>query len=77
MSLRRPVLFRFGVHFDVYLERISRPQPPQVTAHHEALLVQASGVGELETKLQKVKSGLDEVTASQEKCVNPILYFGS
>lgn len=77
MSLRRPVLFRFGVHFDVYLERIPRPQPPQVTVHHEALLVQASGVGELETKLQKVKSGLDEVTASQEKCVNPILYFGS
>lgn len=42
---------------------------PQVTAHHEALLDRASSVGELEGKLQKVKFGLDEVTASQEKCV--------
>lgn len=76
MSLCRPALFRFGMHFDLYLERILPPQPPQVTAHHEALLVQASGVGELEAKLQKVKSGLDEVTASQEKYVNHICYAG-
>ena len=50
--------------------RTLHTQPPQVTAHHEALLIQASGVGELEGKLAKVKFGLDEVTASQEKCVD-------
>ena len=45
----------------------------QVTANHESLLVQAAGVDTLEDKLQTVRIGLDEVTASQDKYVNPIL----
>ena len=40
----------------------------QVTTHHEALLVQAAGVGTLEEKVYRVRAGLDEIAASQDKC---------
>ena len=41
----------------------------KVTAHHEALLVQVAGVGALEEALRAVRAGLDEVSASKDKCV--------
>ncbi|KAL5528268.1 hypothetical protein ACEPAF_7404 [Sanghuangporus sanghuang] len=51
----------------VGIDDVSKQLKNVVTANHEKLLVQAAGVGALEEKLRTVKSGLDEVTASQEK----------
>ncbi|KAL5523935.1 hypothetical protein ACEPAG_8108 [Sanghuangporus baumii] len=51
----------------VGIDDVSKQLKNVVTANHEKLLVQAAGVGALEEKLRAVKSGLDEVTASQEK----------
>lgn len=39
-----------------------------VTDHHEPLLQQTAGIGELEHSLRSVRGGLDEVTNSLEKC---------
>lgn len=41
----------------------------KVTAHHEALLVQVAGVGALEEALRALRTGLDEVSTSKDKCV--------
>ncbi|THH05820.1 hypothetical protein EW145_g4520 [Phellinidium pouzarii] len=51
----------------VGIDDVSKQLKNVVTSNHEALLVQAAGVGTLEEKLQTVRSGLDEVTASQDK----------
>ncbi|KAL5485046.1 hypothetical protein ACEPAI_7688 [Sanghuangporus weigelae] len=51
----------------VGIDDVSKQLKNVVTANHDKLLVQAAGVGALEEKLRTVKSGLDEVTASQEK----------
>ncbi|KAI5123858.1 hypothetical protein M0805_005675 [Coniferiporia weirii] len=51
----------------VGIDDVSKQLKNVVTSNHEALLVQAAGVGTLEEKLQTVQSGLDEVSASQDK----------
>ncbi|TDL26039.1 hypothetical protein BD410DRAFT_784062 [Rickenella mellea] len=49
------------------IEDVSKQLKNVVTAHHEALLVQAAGVNQLEVSLTNVRSGLNEITASLEK----------
>ena len=46
----------------------SRLKNLKVTAHHEDLLEQAAGVGELSGSLQTVREGLDALDSSLEKC---------
>ena len=40
----------------------------KVTAHHEDLLEQAAGVGELSGSLLNVREGLDALDSSLEQC---------
>ncbi|EJD03176.1 uncharacterized protein FOMMEDRAFT_146834 [Fomitiporia mediterranea MF3/22] len=49
------------------IDDVSKQLKNVVTNNHETLLIQAAGVGALEDKLQTVKSGLEEVSASQDK----------
>ena len=54
----------------------------KVTAHHEDLLEQAAGVGELSGSLQTVREGIDALDSSLEKCAlttyhhHPIVLIG-
>ena len=48
--------------------QLSTKEYVKVTAHHEDLLEQAAGVGELSGSLQTVREGLDELDSSLEKC---------
>ncbi|KAI0071918.1 hypothetical protein K474DRAFT_1651800 [Panus rudis PR-1116 ss-1] len=49
------------------IEDVEKQIKNVVTTHHEELLVQAAGVGELEGSLNSVRGGLDELDNSLEK----------
>ncbi|EIM81196.1 uncharacterized protein STEHIDRAFT_86486 [Stereum hirsutum FP-91666 SS1] len=52
---------------DFGIEDVSKQIKNVVTTHHEGLLVQAAGVGEIEESLQSVGSGLDDLDSSLTK----------
>ncbi|KAI0062836.1 hypothetical protein BV25DRAFT_1824872 [Artomyces pyxidatus] len=49
------------------IDDVSKQIKNVVTVHHEGLLVQAAGIGELDGSLSAVRAGLDELDASLEK----------